>query len=169
MASPPKEWVLQGFYSKRGLRNGNSFDVLNHAGSFMELAIGASLIIIGLLGIKEAPNWRVNHLPLPNVFWQWQPPPRTPPGHQPQPAKCAVLFNGTLHVFSWDATPSLVPAVAISTLQGLLAFLISYAVWTMVLATKEGCREVGSARFAVGFEFGEKFFGVGCGCGLMLR
>ena len=69
MAYPPQYWVLQGFNLKRGLRNGNSFDVLHHAGSFMELAIGASLIIIGLLGIKEAPNWRVNHLPLPNVFW----------------------------------------------------------------------------------------------------
>ena len=52
-----------------GLGNGNSFDELHHAGSFLELAIGVSLIIIGLLGINEAPNWRVNHLLLTNMCW----------------------------------------------------------------------------------------------------
>jgi len=126
-----------------GLGNGNSFDVLHHAGSFMELAIGASLIIIGLLGIKEAREWEAPDESACEVAEGESSTPQslssaaTPASMaiNPNPAKRAVLFNGILHGFSWDGAPSLAPAVAISTLRGSLAFLISYALGTMAAMT----------------------------------
>ena len=54
---------MAGFLFKKGVRlsgvlgDMGNFDLLHHAGSFMELAIGFSLIVIGLLGIKEAREW----------------------------------------------------------------------------------------------------------------
>mmetsp|Transcript_43870 Transcript_43870/g.93299 ORF Transcript_43870/g.93299 Transcript_43870/m.93299 type:complete len:355 (+) Transcript_43870:462-1526(+) len=144
---------MAGFLFKKGVRltgvlgggggNGGSFDLLHHAGSFMELAIGASLIVIGLLGIKEAREWEA---PEEELACEVGPPPGTPknlssaasPPYSsaamavnPNPAKRAVLFNGILHGFSWDGAPSLAPAVAISTWRGSLTFLLSYALGTM--------------------------------------
>mmetsp|Transcript_781 Transcript_781/g.1314 ORF Transcript_781/g.1314 Transcript_781/m.1314 type:complete len:347 (-) Transcript_781:306-1346(-) len=142
---------IAGFMFKKGVRfsgvfglgNGNSFDVLHHAGSFMELAIGASLIIIGLLGIKEAREWEAPDESACEVAEGESSTPQslssaaTPASMaiNPNPAKRAVLFNGILHGFSWDGAPSLAPAVAISTLRGSLAFLISYALGTMAAMT----------------------------------
>mmetsp|Transcript_21660 Transcript_21660/g.40833 ORF Transcript_21660/g.40833 Transcript_21660/m.40833 type:complete len:359 (+) Transcript_21660:119-1195(+) len=151
---------MAGFLFKKGVRltgvlsgggaGGGNFDLLHHAGSFMELAIGASLIIIGLLGIKEAREWEA---PEENAC-EVTPSPGTPGTPQslsaaatpapysgasmainPNPAKRAVLFNGILHGFSWDGAPSLAPAVAISTWRGSLTFLISYALGTMAAMT----------------------------------
>lgn len=153
-----------GYLFKKGIRfsgvmggpNGNSFDLLHHAGSFMELAIGISLIVIGLLGIKEAREWESpDDVPIsydileesddgksmvkstttttPQSLSTAATPPYSLTGMavNPNPAKRAVLFNGILHGFSWDGTPSLAPAVAISTLRGSLTFLLSYALGTM--------------------------------------
>ena len=152
-----------GYLFKKGIRfsgviggpNGNSFDLLHHAGSFMELAIGISLIVIGLLGIKEAREWESpDDVPIscdileesddgksmvksstttPQSLSAAVTPPYSSAAMavNPNPAKRAVLFNGILHGFSWDGAPSLAPAVAISTLRGSLTFLLSYALGTM--------------------------------------
>ncbi|KAL3790779.1 hypothetical protein ACHAW5_010755 [Stephanodiscus triporus] len=142
---------------------GPDFDVLHHAGSLMELAIGASLIVIGMLGMKEAREWRSSETvaassssssagddddddddvgPLSVVDALRDPREAV----RPRTRKRAVLLNGMLHGLSWDGAPSLAPAVAISTFRGSLAFLLSYALGTtaaMALATSiigEGTR-----------------------------
>jgi hypothetical protein len=122
--------------------------IQHHAGSVMEFTIGISLIIIGLLGIKEARGWdsssssSSDHIlnddtttPTTSIS--------TPPSHHHHhtydvlpkeyaPArKRAVLFNGILHGFSWDGAPSLAPAVAISTIRGSITFLLAYTIGTM--------------------------------------
>ena len=138
---------MAGFLFKKGVvvfgmggTNGANFDVLHHAGSFMELAIGVSLIVIGLLGIKEAREWdssdvdaiacEVNEGEGSNSTAA-APYSSAAMAVNPNPAKRAVLFNGILHGFSWDGAPSLAPAVAISTWRGSLTFLLSYALGTM--------------------------------------
>lgn len=135
-----------GYLFKRGVsfglggEGGINFDVLHHAGSFMELAIGASLVVIGLLGIKEAREWEADPADACEVVegegGGGGGVPKSlsaaaVPAAGPNPAKRAVLFNGILHGFSWDGAPSLAPAVAISTWRGSLTFLLSYAVGTM--------------------------------------
>ena len=163
---------IAGFLFKKGVRlsgvfatfattttGEGSFDLLHHAGSFMELAIGISLIVIGLLGIKEAREWESpDDVPIAcdlldesadgknlvktstsGSTTSTSPPqslssavtPASLTISPPNPAKRAVLFNGILHGFSWDGAPSLAPAVAISTLRGSLTFLLSYALGTM--------------------------------------
>lgn len=144
---------MAGFLFKRGVRfagiggGGGNFDVLHHAGSFMELAIGVSLIVIGLLGIKEAKEWEAPQDSGCDVVGgkeagsagsssssnNPQSPSAAAAAASPtvSDAKRAVLFNGILHGFSWDGAPSLAPAVAISTWRGSLTFLVSYALGTM--------------------------------------
>ena len=122
---------------------GGGFDLLHHAGSLMELAIGVSLVVIGLLGIKEAREWHAvptnddddDDVVQPRslssaavVIDALSDPRETTRLRTP---KRAVLLNGLLHGFSWDGAPSLAPAVAISTFRGSLTFLLSYAAGTM--------------------------------------
>ena len=152
---------MVGFALKRGVSfmgvgggivagdGGRNFDMLHHAGSFMELAIGISLIVIGLLGIKEAREWSSEESSAGVVLEQGDTAGTTAAAAQslssaatpaeqvnsPSTAKSAVLFNGILHGFSWDGAPSLAPAVAIATWRGSLTFLVSYALGTMAAMT----------------------------------
>lgn len=93
-----------------------------------EIAVGLSLILIGIMGIREAREWEDEMMD----------------GGQPQSLsaaaadsgvksaqKRAVIFNGLLHGFSWDGAPSLAPAIAVATWSGNLAFLSAYAFGTM--------------------------------------
>ena len=141
---------MAGFLFKKGVKlsgviggnGGDNFDLLHHAGSFMELAIGASLIIIGLLGIKEAKEWKGMESNECDVLTEDGNPQSLSAAAapavmavNPNPRKKAVLFNGFLHGFSWDGAPSLAPAVAIATWRGSLTFLVSYAIGTMAAMT----------------------------------
>ena len=139
---------MAGYLFKKGVRfagiggagSGGNFDLLHHAGSFMELAIGVSLIVIGLLGIKEAKEWESPEGNACDIV-VGQEEQQDSSSSSPQSlsaaaapvsdAKRAVLFNGILHGFSWDGAPSLAPAVAIATWRGSLTFLLSYALGTM--------------------------------------
>lgn len=192
---------MAGYLFKRGVRltgvlggGEGSFDLLHHAGSFMELAIGASLIVIGLLGIKEAREWEAPAGDACEVTAATEggspqslsaavtPATSAAMAVNPNPAKRAVLFNGILHGFSWDGAPSLAPAVAISTWRGSLAFLLSYAIGTMgamALATTligEGTRRAAGKLdrpdlprdLSVGSSFLALLVGV-VWCGLALR
>lgn len=186
---------MAGYLFKKGVRltgvfgaqGGLNFDLLHHAGSFMELAIGASLIVIGLLGIKEAREWEAPEgdacETAPEGTPQSLSAAATPAAYgDPNPAKRAVLFNGILHGFSWDGAPSLAPAVAISTWRGSLTFLLSYALGTMAamaLATTvigEGTRRAAGKLdrpdlprdLSVGSSFLALVVGV-VWCGLALR
>ncbi len=91
------------------------------ASSAMEVAVGASLIFIGLLGIKEARE-----------FGEEEEEEITEAKVEEEKAqKRAVIFNGILHGFSWDGAPSLAPALAVATWRGSITFLLAYAVGTM--------------------------------------
>lgn len=93
------------------------------ASSAMEVAVGASLIFIGLLGIKEAKNFEGEDgdddslLVVEDTAVKAQ--------------KRAVVFNGILHGFSWDGAPSLAPALAVATWKGSISFLLAYSLGTM--------------------------------------
>eukprot|EP00560_Eucampia_antarctica_P005662 CAMPEP_0197834388 /NCGR_PEP_ID=MMETSP1437-20131217/22110_1 /TAXON_ID=49252 ORGANISM="Eucampia antarctica, Strain CCMP1452" /NCGR_SAMPLE_ID=MMETSP1437 /ASSEMBLY_ACC=CAM_ASM_001096 /LENGTH=308 /DNA_ID=CAMNT_0043439001 /DNA_START=139 /DNA_END=1065 /DNA_ORIENTATION=+ len=102
-------------------------NLLQGASSFMELAVGASLIFIGLLGIKEAREWKEE---IGNVVPQSLSAAAADVGAKSSP-KRAVIFNGVLHGFSWDGAPSLAPAVAVATWRGSISFLLSYALGTI--------------------------------------
>ncbi|CAB9509409.1 high-affinity nickel-transport family protein [Seminavis robusta] len=101
--------------------------VLSGMSHVTEVAVGLSLILIGIMGIREAREWEDEI-----------------DGVQPQSLsaaaadagvktaqKRAVIFNGLLHGFSWDGAPSLAPAIAVATWSGNLTFLSAYAVGTM--------------------------------------
>jgi hypothetical protein len=99
-----------------------------------ELAVGLSLILIGLLGIKEAREWEED-VSSNAVAQKSLSAAASDMGVKTEAQKRAVLLNGILHGFSWDGAPSLAPAVALATLKGSLSFLFSYAIGTMAAMT----------------------------------
>jgi len=94
--------------------------------SAMEIAVGASLILIGLLGIKEAREWEEEIEAAPKSLSA-----AAAETGVKDAQKRAVIFNGILHGFSWDGAPSLAPAIAVATWRGSISFLLAYAVGTM--------------------------------------
>lgn len=101
--------------------------ILHGASSFMEIAVGVSLIFIGVLGIKEAREWEEE---IESISPQSLSAAAADTGVKAA-QKRAVVFNGVLHGFSWDGAPSLAPALAVATWRGSVSFLLSYAVGTM--------------------------------------
>jgi hypothetical protein len=93
-----------------------------------EIAVGLSLIVIGIMGIREAREWEDE---IDGVQPQSLSAAAADPGVKAT-QKRAVVFNGLLHGFSWDGAPSLAPAIAVATWSGNLAFLSAYAAGTMV-------------------------------------
>lgn len=91
------------------------------ASSAMEIAVGASLIFIGLLGIKEAREFGEEDDEDESEISTGE----------DSAQKRAVVFNGILHGFSWDGAPSLAPALAVATWKGSISFLLAYALGTM--------------------------------------
>lgn len=106
-----------------GLKNrisGSFKGALIGASSAMEVAVGASLIFIGLLGIKEAREFGNEDEGEGEKLVVAE-----------KAQKRAVIFNGLLHGFSWDGAPSLAPALAVATWRGSISFLLAYALGTM--------------------------------------
>ena len=94
--------------------------------SAMEIAVGLSLILIGLLGIKEAREWEEEIEVAPQSLSA-----AAADAGVKTAQKRAVIFNGILHGFSWDGAPSLAPALAVATWRGSISFLLAYAIGTM--------------------------------------
>lgn len=118
-----------------------------------EIAVGLSLILIGIMGIREAREWQeeIEYATAvqPQSLSAAAAPVNNHPMGQRDTQKRAVVLNGLLHGFSWDGAPSLAPAVAVATWSGNLAFLSAYAAGTMAamaIATTligEGTRKAG--------------------------
>ena len=99
------------------------FHFLDKLSSVAEVAVGLSLVGIGLLGIKESNEIEEIH----------------PTGEslQTNTAKkgsglAAIFANGLLHGFSWDGAPSLAPAIAMSSWRAATTFLGAYSLGTVV-------------------------------------
>ena len=101
--------------------------MFSYASSAAEIAVGLSLVVIGLLGIREAREWEAE---IEGVQPQSLSAAAADAGIKTGPNR-AVIFNGLLHGFSWDGAPSLAPALAVATWRGNIAFLMAYALGTM--------------------------------------
>jgi hypothetical protein len=113
----------------------------------MEIAVGLSLIVIGIMGLKEARDFKF-------AFEEPITSPRqtshslsaavnvaltdsdthtdSSTAKVPALRTRAILLNGILHGFSWDGAPSLAPALALMTWGHTITFLSSYAFGTMI-------------------------------------
>jgi len=101
------------------------FTLLSSASSLMEFFVGLSLVFIGVMGIREAKEWREN-LSSPASSLSSA----ASPVNKSSLTNKSVLLNGILHGFSWDGTPSLAPAIIAQSMRGNILFLLSYAIGT---------------------------------------
>lgn len=136
---------ITAFFLKNRL-SGGVVRVLSGASSLMDLAVGLSLVAIGVLGLREALEWKVQ---LQEVQPKTLSAAANDVACSGSKSVRSVVFNGLLHGFSWDGAPSLAPAIAVATWRGNLTFLLSYAMGTMaaMAATTtligEGTRKAG--------------------------
>jgi len=110
--------------------------ILSRVSHGAEIAVGLSLIFIGVMGMKEAREWEeeaqqqqqqksLSAAAVPAHYTS-----STSQDAAAEMQKRAVICNGLLHGFSWDGAPSLAPALAVATWSGNLAFLSAYAAGT---------------------------------------
>jgi hypothetical protein len=137
---------LSAFYLKGQFRG--RFAVLERLTGVADTVVGLSIFIIGLLGIRE--GLAVQHTgdsvaiskhdhSIHHREDNWDP--VTLPASSTTSASStatkvgsigAVFVNGVLHGFSWDGAPSLAPAIAMTSLNGAVTYLLSYALGTIV-------------------------------------
>jgi len=119
---------MAAYFLKNRLSSSMGLSTIIHGAShLMEAAVGISLMIIGLMGVKEAREWEAdleqNTMSLGSAA--------TPVGVQSKSNR-GIVFNGLLHGFSWDGAPSLAPALAVASWRGNISFLLAYAIGTIV-------------------------------------
>ncbi|CAM9649308.1 unnamed protein product [Ectocarpus sp. 4 AP-2014] len=147
---------LVAFFFKDRLGLGDNKRLVAMMGSWTEGLVGASLIAIGLLGLKESlldyeetPAYEAKSAGSAVVEGGGAPGGggMTKSGG----GERAIFFNGVLHGFSWDGAPSLAPALALSSWGSVLWFLLAYCSGTMVAMSAtttligEGSVRVGKA------------------------
>lgn len=135
-----------GFFLKDRLARGAGSAVMMRAvSSWADVAVGASLIIIGAFGIKEARGFESAPADLSaagNTFDAFG---------KVQRRNRTIMLNGMLHGFSVDGTPSLAPALALPSAGAVFAFLGAYclgtilAMGTVTTVIGEGSLRLGSS------------------------
>ena len=140
------------------------FAIMKKLAVFAEVAVGLSLLLIGLLGIKEnraieaeaaaeaasvAANSNSNSTdsdkPLKTSDESNDDANKKENGRFG--SKKAIFMNGVLHGFSLDGVPCLAPALAMNTWPTALSFLFSYCIGTMVaMSVTAGLVGEGSVR-----------------------
>lgn len=118
---------LFAFFLKGRLSKGaGAAHLIEYLAGWSEVAIGASLIAIGALGMNEARNWKSEaEEPL-----ELSPPEAT--RGKKKGGNRAVFLNGILHGFSVDGAPSFAPALALPSVGAALLFFLSYCIGTVV-------------------------------------
>ena len=102
-------------------RISSQFNFLHRISGFADIAVGLSLFLIGLIGIKEAAELK-NVTPSENETDESLTAPKS---------SAAIFANGILHGFSWDGAPSLAPALAMTSMKSCLSFFLSYCLGTI--------------------------------------
>ena len=135
-----------GFFLKDRLARGAGSAVMMRAvSSWADVAVGASLIIIGAFGIKEARGFESAPADLSaagNTFDAFG---------KVQRRNRTIMLNGMLHGFSVDGTPSLAPALALPSAGAVFVFLVAYclgtilAMGTVTTVIGEGSLRLGSS------------------------
>lgn len=121
---------------------GNYVSVTDRLTNIVESVVGASLMTIGLLGVKE--NWEPADESESDQLWaaagslsSGSGSSRTSSSGDATSANgsyqaiWAVFLNGLLHGFSWDGASALIPALTMSSWAGAVSFLLSYAFGTI--------------------------------------
>lgn len=93
-----------------------------------ESAVGLSLIVIGIMGLREAKEWKEELEDREGIQDLSSALPLTP---TPSLRNRAIMLNGLLHGFSWDGAPSLAGGLAVKTWSSNVFFLLSYAIGTV--------------------------------------
>lgn len=98
---------------------------LQKVSALTETAVGLSLLLIGVIGVKE--NLAVEPEDASNSD-------KSASGTKKQAKSIKALFvNGFIHGFSWDGAPSLAPALAMNSWGAAVSFILAYCFGTTAI------------------------------------
>lgn len=110
---------LSAFFLKG--RISSKIQFVHKLSNLAEAAVGLSLLAIGAIGIKETLEIDSQQKDGDSLE-----------ATKPLKSTQAIFANGFLHGFSWDGAPSLAPALAMTSWNGVLSFLMAYCAGTMI-------------------------------------
>jgi len=90
------------------------FAILEKLATLAESAVGISILLIGLIGIKESTE---------EAATSGQDEIGGDQASYPKSSR-AIFANGILHGLSWDGAPSLAPAITMTSWKSALTFLL---------------------------------------------
>lgn len=115
-------------------RVNSKFAMLEKVSNLAELVVGASLIAIGVIGIKESSESdatsKVDDAGVAES--ETRSDVVDSAGPSSSVSVKSTFANGVLHGFSLDGAPSLLPALAMPTWRSALTFLFAYSIGTML-------------------------------------
>jgi hypothetical protein len=117
--------ALAYFLKGTMVNNVGFLDSLSH---IAESVIGASLVAIGLIGVKESVHIDDNYSTGANIevgSIQYS------SSQDTEKLLKSIFANGIIHGLSIDGAPSVAPALAMSSWKSALSFLVAYCVGTM--------------------------------------
>jgi hypothetical protein len=118
------------------------FAIFHQLTSLAENAVGISLVLIGLLGVKESLEPDEHHSHHGDASSN------EIKGKKSMSTK-AIFANGALHGFSWDGAPSIAPALAMNSWQAAVYFLSAYSLGT-VIAMSISASTIGALSSTIG-------------------
>lgn len=141
---------MVAFFLKGRLSSYSHSTLIPKLSLYTEVLIGVSLIIIGLLGLKEAASFEA-----PAVVTELDETTAVASSSgtlKKEASSKAIFLNGLLHGFSWDGTPTLAPALAFDSWFPVITFLCSYGLGTMLSMSTATCL-IGEGTIKVGQAF----------------
>ena len=124
-------------------RMSTQFVVLQKLSKYTEAAVGLSLFVIGAIGIKENLELRkemeenknkiINNTD--NNSSENESESLSKMNISTFKSSVSIFLNGILHGFSWDGAPSIAPALAMTSWQSALSFLLSYCLGKLSVTT----------------------------------
>ena len=122
-------------------RMSTQFVVLQKLSKYTEAAVGLSLFVIGAIGIKENLELRkemeenknkiINNTD--NNSSEKESESLSKMNISTFKSSVSIFLNGILHGFSWDGAPSIAPALAMTSWQSALSFLLSYCLGKLTI------------------------------------
>lgn len=119
-------------------RISTSFNFVKRLSGFADSAVGFSLLLIGIIGIKESLESKAGA----EISSEEG-------GNITRKSGAAIFANGLLHGFSWDGAPSLAPALAMTSINSCLSFFFSYCLGTTTVMSILGAT-VGEGSIRLG-------------------
>lgn len=106
---------------------------LQKVSALTEMAVGLSLLLIGVIGVRENLTVEPEVVTTSNSSENEKSVSETATTSKQAKSIKALFVNGFIHGFSWDGAPSLAPALAMNSWGAAVSFILAYCFGTTAI------------------------------------